>query len=86
MEETAILDSAHVAVILGFTTGATVIKYMSESRPGCRYADHPFPVPTGYVGQNPYWGQDRVPELQEWASSRKGRGVGGGRPRKVTVE
>jgi hypothetical protein len=48
-----------------------------------RYADtHPFPEPDVIIGRTPGWARSRKREIQDWAASRPGPGVGGGRPRK----
>lgn len=85
----AVLDLTAVGVILGRLrpgkdkplTAKTVSAYLTGSKNG-RYADHPFPTPDGYVGRAPYWLAARVPEIEAWAKTRAGQGVGGGRPRK----
>jgi hypothetical protein len=70
--------------------GKTVSTYLYESRPLVgrgvrerpgRYAGHPFPEPDGYHGKAPWWCWERQDEVREWAASRPGQGVGGGRPR-----
>jgi hypothetical protein len=68
--------------------------YLSASEPGGRYHDHPFPAPSGHLrransdgtdtGGVPYWLPDRIPAIEQWAQTRVGPGVGGGRPRADT--
>ncbi len=81
-----------VAKMLG-VQGKTVSTYLYESgeeigRPDAagrrrrgRYAGHPFPAPDGYNGMWPWWDLARAVEIREWAATRVGKGVGGGRPR-----
>lgn len=89
-----VLDLAAVGVVLGrLRTGSaagygdapltakTVSAYMTESRPGGRYENHPFPEPDGYVAKAPFWMATRIPEIEAWALNRAGQGAGGGRPR-----
>lgn len=77
-----VLDRATVGKILG-VRAKTVSQYLTESRPGGRYEQHPFPAPSGYIGRSPWWACERVDEIRYWDAARPGRGVGGGRPRKV---
>lgn len=83
-EETMpVLDRTAVAAILG-VRAKTISQYLSESKGDGRYVDRPFPAPDGYIGRGPWWYRRREREIRAWASARPGRGVGGGRPRKVT--
>lgn len=70
---------ADLAELLGVKT-ATIRHYRAVSAPGGRYADHPFPKPSGHLGQTPYWLAERDDEIRAWAATRPGKGVGGGRP------
>lgn len=70
---------ADLAELLGVKT-ATIRHYRAVSAPGGRYADHPFPEPSGHLGQTPYWLAERNDEIRKWAADRPGQGVGGGRP------
>ena len=66
-----LLDLGGVAERLGLSY-ATVRRYRSQ--------DESFPEPDALLGQSPGW----LPEtVDRWQASRPGRGVGGGRPRKV---
>lgn len=78
-----VLTSEDVARILGVKP-RTVRQYLSDSRPGGRYASHPFPSPAGRIGRWPYWLPEQAAEIREWDAGRAGQGVGGGRPRKTT--
>lgn len=88
------MNREDVAELLGPTIkGKTVSTYLYESqaqvgRPDAagrrrvgRYAGHPFPAPDGYQGKAPWWRKERAEEIREWAVTRPGQGVGGGRPR-----
>lgn len=77
-----VLDRTAVAAILGVRP-KTISQYLSESKGDGRYVDRPFPAPDGYIGRGPWWYRRREREIQRWAASRPGRGVGGGRPRKA---
>jgi hypothetical protein len=70
---------ADLADLLG-VKAATIRHYRAVSLPGGRYADHPFPEPSGHLGQTPYWLSERNDEIRAWAAARPGKGVGGGRP------
>lgn len=72
-----ILGITEVAEILDLSP-ETVTRYMRESKVDGRYATHPFPVPDGRLGNSPYWLLPREKDLRDWASSRAGRGAGGG--------
>lgn len=63
------LDTEGVASALG-VTAATVRSYKARGV---------LPSPDGHDGRAPWWYAHRI---SEWASSRPGRGVGGGRPRR----
>jgi len=84
-----LLDLAAVGVVLGAAAGRgplsarTVSAYLTWSRVGGRYADHPLPAPDGYHSGSPYWLPGRKRELAAWARGRPGQGAGGGRPRKA---
>jgi len=75
-----VLDRAAVAALLGVQP-KTISQYLVESRPPGRYANHPFPAPSGHIGRSPYWDRDREDEIKQWDAGRVGQGVGGGRPR-----
>lgn len=68
-----------LAALLG-VKAATIRHYRTDSRPGGRYAEHPFPEPSGHLGQTPYWDPGRDGEILAWAAKRPGQGMGGGRP------
>jgi hypothetical protein len=76
---TAPRTTADLAALLGVKP-ATIRHYRADSRPGGRYADHPFPDPDGHLGITPYWNPERDQEIRAWAAERPGQGVGGGRP------
>lgn len=76
------LTLADVADLLGMKT-QTISFYRAHSKPGRRYANHPFPAPSRLVGRSPIWMRDRTEELKAWDAARPGRGTGGGRPRKT---
>ena len=85
-----ILDIAALGVIIGrcrpdeqWLMPNTVNAYIRDSRNGGRYSDIPFPEPDGHLGRKPYWDPARIHEIQAWARSRPGQGVGGGRPRRT---
>ena len=63
-------------------SGKTVSQYLVESKPGGRYAEHPFPAPAGRVGQWPYWLPEQEPAIREWAAKRAGAGARTDLPRK----
>ncbi len=71
-----------VAALIGVQP-KTISQYLTESRPGGRYASHPFPKPDGYIGKGPWWRLGREREIRKWAADRPGPGVGGGRPKKT---
>lgn len=76
-----VLDTEAVAAILGVRR-QLVTQWLSDSRPGRRYADHPFPTPDGRLGgRAPWWKPERRDEFTAWMTGRPGRGAGGGRPR-----
>lgn len=77
-----ILTLADLAQLLGIKI-ETVSFYRAHSKPGRRYADHPFPAPDRLVGRSPIWALNRAEEIKAWDASRPGRGAGGGRPRKA---
>jgi hypothetical protein len=58
----------------------TISQYLVDSKPGNRYADHPFPEPAYRHGLRPFWTPDQEAAIREWARSRPGPGHGGGRP------
>lgn len=68
-----VLGLREVADILDVTP-ATITQYRSDSRPGKRYAKHPFPAPSGHFGRSPWWAQERSQEIEEWADARPGTG------------
>jgi hypothetical protein len=91
-----VLSLEDVGVYLGMRkggkpySGRTVGFFVSQSVPGGRYGEHPFPAPSGYVGRQkgketggiPYWLPNRLGELEQWDDTRPGRGGGAsGRPR-----
>lgn len=55
-------------------TPKSVSQYLVESKPGGRYAHHPFPQPAGRIGQWPYWLPSQEKEIREWADGRLGAG------------
>lgn len=63
----------NVAAYLGVHP-RTVSAYLWHSRPGGRYAHHPFPSPNGYAGRSPWWAAARRTEFDEWNRARPGRG------------
>jgi hypothetical protein len=73
------MDRAEVARILGVAPGV-ITNYLTMSKPGGKYAKHPFPAPDGRIGTRaPYWLRERVQEIVMWDETRP-RGPGG-RPR-----
>jgi hypothetical protein len=74
------LTIKRVALLLGVIP-KTIINYRLWSHGEGRYAEHPFPAPSGYVNRSPWWAAGRADEIRAWATSRKGQGAGGGRPR-----
>lgn len=75
-----VLGLYEVGQLLGGLTPDTVTRYMRASRADGRYAKHPFPTPSGRVGNSPYWVLERSDEIVNWGATRPGRGSGGGRP------
>jgi hypothetical protein len=73
------MDREAVAKFLGVSV-KSISQYLTESREGGRYADHPFPKPDGRIGRGPWWNKKRKAEFLKWQEARPGRGVGGGRP------
>lgn len=69
-----ILDRSAVAELLGVAP-KTISQFLVESKPGGRYAEHPFPAPDGRIGRGPYWLATRRKVIVEWDESRPGRGV-----------
>lgn len=53
------MDRAAVAERIGVDPD-TITRYLNYSRPGGRYAGHPFPAPSGHLGRSPYWAPDRM--------------------------
>lgn len=82
-EGVPVLTRDTVAKILGVLP-KSISQYLVESKEGGKYAGHPFPAPDGRIGRSPYWVVAREREIREWADSRVGRGVGGGRPSHAT--
>lgn len=80
IREPPMLDRSAVAAILRIKP-KSVSQYLTDSKPGGRYANHPFPAPDGYVGRGPWWRREREAEIREWERARPGQGAGGGRPR-----
>lgn len=66
-----------LAALLGLSV-KTLRQYAHESKPGGRYANHPFPQRDGKIGKSPIWLLSRLDEILEWHATRPGRGVGGG--------
>lgn len=60
-----------VAAHLGLALD-TVRNYRKQGR---------LPAPDGMLGNRPWWWQGTI---DQWQASRPGRGVGGGRPRKIS--
>jgi hypothetical protein len=57
-------------------TAYTVMRYVHNNA-----GDIPnFPQPDRLDGQRSTWRSTRIPEIEEWARNRPGRGAGGGRP------
>lgn len=75
------LTLADLAQLLGVQT-ETISFYRAHSKPGKRYADHPFPAEDRKFGRSPVWSPGRAEEIKTWDKERPGRGSGGGRPRK----
>ncbi len=73
------LTTTDLAALLG-VQAATIRHYRADSLPGGRYESHPFPAPDDKLGNAPCWKASRRQELLDWAASRPGQGVGGGRP------
>lgn len=72
------LDQAAVGALFGVSRD-TVARWR------VRYRDtHPCPEPDVIIGRSPGWVKDRAQEWRDWAASRTGQGVGGGRPAKTT--
>jgi hypothetical protein len=65
-------------------TAKSVSQYLVESKPGGRFANHPFPAPAGRIGQWPYWLPEQESEIRDWAVSRPGAGARTDLPRKKT--
>ena len=59
----------------------TVSQYLTESWPGGRYEQHPFPAPDDRLDRAPCWHPGRADEIRAWDLQRPGQGAGGGRPR-----
>lgn len=59
------LRIADIARLRGCTT-ANISTWRSQSAPGKRLADHPFPAPDGQDGRSPLWSADRADELTAW--------------------
>ncbi|MEU2169596.1 hypothetical protein ACH47V_26450 [Micromonospora chersina] len=78
--EQPFLNREAVAVLLGVEP-KTISQYLTESRPGGRYAQHPFPAPGGRLGRAPWWHPGRADEIRDWDAEWPGQGVGGGCPR-----
>lgn len=84
-KEPPLLTIRHVAEILGVKP-KTISQYLVESRgadptagkKAGRYADHPFPKPTDYIGKSPWWALGREDEIRDWNDRRAGQGRGGG--------
>lgn len=60
------LRIADIARLRGCTT-AQIGAWRSQSAPGKRLADHPFPAPDGQDGRSPLWNADRADELTSWS-------------------
>lgn len=76
------LTLADLAELLGVKS-ETISFYRAHSKPGRRYANHPFPAEDRLYGRTPVWAPGRVDEVKAWDAGRPGRGAGGGRPRKA---
>lgn len=81
MTDKAFYTYADLAPLLGLTE-KTLRAYVHESKPGQRYAAHPFPERDGKIGKSPIWLAGRLDEILEWSATRPGRGHGGGPRRK----
>lgn len=75
--------TADIAELLS-VKAATIRHYRAVSAPGGRYADNPFPEPDGHLGNIPYWLTSSDDKIRAWAAARPGKGVGGGRPSRIT--
>lgn len=91
MATVKLLTMADLGVVIGEAlkrkplTARTISTYRTMSKPGGYYANHPFPAEDGTHCGAPYWLPGRKREVIAWARTRVGRGVGGGRPRKVAA-
>ena len=80
-EQPNILDRTEVGKLIGAGVTAETVKiYQKESKPGGRYANHPFPAPDGYFGRTPFWFASSAEKIRAWDAGRARPGVGG-RPR-----
>ena len=59
------LRIADIARLRGCTP-AQIGTWRSQSAPGKRLADNPFPGPDGQDGRSPLWNADRADELAAW--------------------
>jgi hypothetical protein len=82
VSELDVLNTEAVARLIGVKP-ATVISYRAESKPGGRYASHPFPKPDGTFGGRPFWAPERAEEIIEWKRTRRGPGWPKGRSRRT---
>jgi len=70
------MDTEDVGRLIGAGIApASVTKYLRESRPGGRYAKHPFPDPDGTVQGCYFWLKSRAGEITEWDAGRPKRGT-----------
>ena len=59
------LRIADIARLRGCTP-AQISTWRSQSAPGKRLADNPFPTADGVDGRSPLWNADRADELKAW--------------------
>lgn len=64
----------------------TVSFYRAHSKPGGRYADHPFPTEDRVIARSPVWLAERADEIKAWDAGRPGQGAGGGRPPRAATD
>lgn len=79
------LTLADLAELLGVKT-ETISFYRAHSKPGRRYADHPFPTEDRLFGRSPVWAASRRDEIKAWDAGRPGQGAGGGRPTRASTD
>lgn len=67
------LDTAAVGRLL-CVSAKTVVRYLNESKPGKRYAHHPFPAPDGRGRGRLFWAAGREVDIKAWNDGRAGTG------------